>query len=194
MTSNQKNWTVLLTTMLIIGSLVMTVLQKSDASEQSVIQMLRLTAWISFLIYLLAFAARPARQLFKTALTKTMLMNRRYIGIAFAGSHTVHLVLIILFVLDPNNLPPTVLVGGTAYALLYLMLITSFDAPAAAIGPVAWRRLHKTGLYWIGATFTFTVIAGVLRAPEDPWSLLFAALLMIAITLRVIAYLKGRTG
>ncbi len=72
-----------------------------------------------------------------------MLKNRRYFGIVFAGSHTVHLALIIKFALDPINLPPTLLIGGTAYALLQLMLITSFNAPAAAVGPVAWRRLHR---------------------------------------------------
>ncbi len=47
-----------------------------------------------------------------------MLKNRRYFGIVFVGSHTVHLALNIKFALDPSNLPPTLLIGGTAYALL----------------------------------------------------------------------------
>lgn len=48
--------------------------------------------------------------------------------------------------------------GGTAYALMYLMLITSFDAPARAIGPKAWRILHKTGLYFLGLIFVATLL------------------------------------
>lgn len=107
MTSNQKNWTVLLTSMLVIGVPVLALLQMNAADEESVTLVLRLTAWISFLVYVLIFITRPVRQLFASPLTRTMLNNRRYFGIVFAGSHTVHLALIIKFALDPNNLPPT---------------------------------------------------------------------------------------
>ena len=49
MTSNQKNWTVLLTSMLVIGVPVLALLQMNAADEESVTLVLRLTVWISFL-------------------------------------------------------------------------------------------------------------------------------------------------
>ncbi|MCH6549542.1 MAG: hypothetical protein IH812_06925 [Proteobacteria bacterium] len=192
MKSNQKNWTVLCTSLLVIGVPVLAFLQMNAADEESVTLVLRLTAWISFLVYVLIFITRPVRQLFASPLTRTMLNNRRYFGIVFAGSHTVHLALIIKFALDPNNLPPTLLIGGAAYALLYLMLITSFNAPAAAIGPVAWRRLHKTGLYWIGGTFTFTLVSNFLSAPDNPALQASTVLILGAISVRILAFLKNR--
>jgi DMSO/TMAO reductase YedYZ heme-binding membrane subunit len=147
MTSNQKNWTVLLSTMLAIGAVVLTILEMNGVNKESVSLVLRLTAWVAFLAFLLVFVTRPLRELLKTPMTAIMLKNRRYLGIVFAGAHSVHLVLIVTFVLDPSVLQPRLAIGAIAYVLLYLMLITSFDGPAAAIGPVAWRRLHKTGLY-----------------------------------------------
>ena len=59
MTSNQKNWTVLFATMLVIGLPVFAFVQMDAGSEEGVILMLRLTAWVSLLVYLLVFITRP---------------------------------------------------------------------------------------------------------------------------------------
>jgi sulfoxide reductase heme-binding subunit YedZ len=192
MTSNQKNWTVLLGTMLIISVMVLLILQDGGTNDDSISLVLRLTARIAFLAYLLVFVTRPLRQLLRTAPTSSMLKNRRYLGIAFAGVHSIHLALIVAFALDPDNLPPTLVVGGIAYVLLYAMLITSFDGPAKAIGPVAWRRLHKTGLYWIGASFAYQLVKGLQREPDDAGFQVFVVLLTIALGVRIIAYTKRR--
>ncbi len=95
--SNLKNWTVLFSTMLAIGAVVLTILEKNGTDEATASLLLRLTARTSFLIYMLVFVSRPLRQLLRSPLTKKMLKNRRYFGIAMAGSHTVHLILIIWF-------------------------------------------------------------------------------------------------
>ncbi len=95
--SNLKNWTVLFSTMLAIGAVVLTTLEKNGTDEATASLLLRLTARTSFLIYMLVFVSRPLRQLLRSPLTKKMLKNRRYFGIAMAGSHTVHLILIIWF-------------------------------------------------------------------------------------------------
>ena len=130
------------------------------------------------------------RQLYASPLTRVMQKNRRYFGIAFAGSHSVHLVLIIAYVLDPSTPLQTLVIGGIAYALLYLMLITSFNVPAAALGPVAWHRLHKTGLYWIGGTFAFTLISNFLSAPDNLALQASTILILGAISVRILAFLK----
>ena len=98
LSSNLKNWTVLFSTMLVIGAVVLTILEKNGTDEATAVLTLRLTAYSSFLIYLFLFVARPLRQLVYSQLTQSMKKNRRYFGIALAGSHTVHLVLIIIFV------------------------------------------------------------------------------------------------
>ena len=193
MTSNQRNWTVLLTTMLAIGAVVLTIFELSGTNQQTVTLTLRLTAFSSLLIFLLLFIARPLRQLLDSPLTRTLKDNRRYFGIALAGSHTVHLVLIVIYVFGVGVPFQTLFIGGVAYAFLYLMLITSFDAPAAAIGPLAWRRLHKAGLYWIGATFTFTLSKNLIANPSSRVHQIVVASILVAISVRVIAYLKHRS-
>ena len=190
MTSNQKNWTVLLSTMLAIGAVVLTIFEKNGVDEEIVTLTLRLTAWTSLLIYLLIFAARPLNQLVDSQKTRSMKKNRRYFSIAFAGSHTVHLVLIVNFVFGPGIPLQTLVIGGIAYLFLYLMLITSFDTPAAAIGPVAWRRLNKAGLYWIGGTFFFTLVNNFISNPHSPMHQVLVVLILAAISVRVIAFLK----
>jgi hypothetical protein len=189
-TSDQKNWTVLFSTMLMIGAVVLTIVEKNGTDAATVFLTLRLTALTSFLIYLFLFVARPLQQLVDSRIARSMKRNRRYFGIALAGSHTVHLILITMFVFG-TGVPSGVLVsGGIAYAFLYLMLITSFDAPAAAIGPVAWRRLHKAGLYWIGGIFTFTLGKNFIANPGSLVHQIIVVLILAAISVRVIAFLK----
>ena len=190
MTSAQKNWTVLLSTMLAAGAVVLTIFDKNGTDEATIVLTLRLTAFSSLLIYLLLFVARPMRQLVDSQLTRALKENRRYFGIALAGSHTVHLMLIVNYVLGPGVPFQTLFIGGVAYSFLYLMLITSFDAPAAAIGPVAWRRLHKAGLYWIGGTFTFTLGNNFIANPDSLVHQIVIAIILAAISVRVIAFLK----
>ena len=190
MTSAQRNWTVLLSTMLAAGAVVLTIFDKNGTDEATVVLTLRLTAFSSLLIYLLLFVARPMRQLVDSQLTRALKENRRYFGIALAGSHTVHLMLIVNYVLGPGVPFQTLFIGGVAYSFLYLMLITSFDAPAAAIGPVAWRRLHKAGLYWIGGTFTFTLGNNFIANPDSLVHQIVVAVILAAISVRVIAFLN----
>ena len=176
--------------MLAAGAVVLTIFDKNGTDEATVVLTLRLTAFSSFLIYLLVFVARPLRQLLDSRLTRALNDNRRYFGIALAGSHTVHLMLIVNYVLGPGVPFQTLFIGGVAYSFLYLMLITSFDAPAAAIGPVAWRRLHKAGLYWIGGTFTFTLGNNFIANPDSLVHQIVVAIILAAISVRVIAFLK----
>ncbi len=195
--SNLKNWKVLFSTMLAIGAVVLTTLERNGTNEATASLMLRLTARISFLIYMLVFVSRPLRQLLKSPLTGKMLKNRRYFGIALAGSHTVHLILIIwFFVFISDSGPPlrVVLFGGIGYLLLYLMLITSFDKPAAAIGSSAWRRLHKTGLYWVGAVFAVTFVPKFLAQPDNLTYLISALLILSALSIRVVAFLRRKSS
>ncbi len=157
--------------------------------------LLTLTARIAFMIFLVVFVARPLAQLYRNRATRWLLAERRSIGIAFAAVHSVHLGLIAYrFSVIPGLEYGIVeaLFGGTAYLLMYLMLVTSFDAPARAIGPRAWRRLHKTGLYFIGFIFVVTL----LPEPDEPLFTIertwFVVLTAGAAFIRLTAYFARR--
>ena len=69
---------------------------------------------------------------------------------------TGHLMLIIFrFTYTPELTYPTasLFLGGSAYTLIYLMFITSFDGPTRALGQRRWKLLHRTGLIWAGLIF-----------------------------------------
>lgn len=165
--SNGKNFTVFFGVSLPLAFACVLYLKSAGVSDANLVVLLTLTARIAFLIYLLVFVARPLRQLLPTDLSKWLLAERRSLGIAFAAVHTVHLGLI-LTRHDVESLFDRPLIGtafgATAYLLMYLMLLTSFDAPARRIGPKNWRRLHKTGLYFIG----FVFFATLLPEPGEP--------------------------
>jgi DMSO/TMAO reductase YedYZ heme-binding membrane subunit len=106
--------------------------------------------------------------------------------------HTVHLALIGCRFESFPDLEYTVsggIVGGLAYLLIYLMLITSFDAPARAIGAKAWRRLHKTGLYVVGFVFVATLLPEEGQPVFTADRLWFTALTAGAVFIRMTAWL-----
>jgi DMSO/TMAO reductase YedYZ heme-binding membrane subunit len=184
--------TLFFTTLLSVGLLAIT-----GVSDDNLRLVLSLTARIAFMIFLLVFVARPLRQLVRTDLTKRLLKERRAFGIAFAAVFTVHLGLIAYrFATVPGLEYPlaSAIVGGTAYALTYAMLVTSFDGPARAIGPKAWRALHKTGLYYIGAVFLVTLLPEPGQPLVSVERLWFVVLTSAAIIIRLTAYFAMKTG
>lgn len=193
--SNQKNFAVFLGVAIpaALGSFFY--LRASGVNDGNLVLLLKLTARLSFMIYLVIFIARPLRQLITSNLTRWLVRERRSLGIAFASMHTVHLGLIAMrFSELPLFERPLIgtIFGATAYTLMYLMLLTSFDAPARAIGPKNWKRLHKTGLYFIG----FVFIATLLPEPGQPVYTLERAWLVIltgsAAVIRLTAWFAAR--
>lgn len=195
MTSNGKNVAILAAVALPTSIICIAVLGAAGASDEHLRTLLTLTARLSFLIFLAIFVARPLAQIAPSRATGRLLRERRSLGVAFAAMHTVHLALIAYrYSTVPGLEYPLVdaLFGGTAYAFVYLMLLTSFDGPARALGRTAWRRLHKAGLYYIG----FIFIATLLPEPGEPvytferaW---FVALTGLAVFVRLTAWFAHR--
>lgn len=195
MSSNGKNVLILGGVIVPASLAAIAYLWATDSSDDSLRLALRLTARLSYMMYLLVFVARPLRQLVAGTATGWLLRERRSIGIAFAAMHSVHLGLIAYRFSVVPGLEYAVIdavFGGTAYLLLYLMLITSFDAPARALGAKNWRLLHKIGLYYIGFIFVATLLpeAGepVYRL-ERTW---FVVLTGLALFIRLTAYFATR--
>lgn len=183
----QKNLATFGLAALLTGGPVLAWLTIAGSGEDNLRQVLRLSAWLAVLVYLLVFIARPLQQLSVSAFSKTLLANRRYVGIALAAVMTIHLVLLLVV----NGLVLKV-PGIIAYLLLYLMLFTSFDSARARLGARNWRMLHRTGLYVLGIAYLGTVGGAFIKAPLNPVYLTLTTLMVAALAIRITAYLKTR--
>lgn len=194
MTSSQENWRTLAAAVLLSGIASAIYLGWAGYSDENLRFLLRATARGAFLIFLLAFVARPLNQVFPSVTSRNLLRLRRQAGIAFAGVHTVHLAVIwIRTLLVPEfHFATKNLFGAATYLLILLMLITSFDGPAKAIGRKAWTALHKTGIYVIGISFTQTLLPDSAQQIQQPEYMVFSALIVAAILLRVVAFFRYR--
>ena len=190
MTSNQRNLAVFATAAGLTGIASAAYLGIGGVTDDHIRILLRLSARVAFVVLLLVFVARPLRQIFPSPATLKLLANRRLFGIAFAGIHTAHAALILYraqqvpsFEFTPSaNIP-----GLVTYGVIYLMLITSFDRPARAIGRKAWKVLHKAGLYWLVFAFTQTQLPDSLNDLSGMnWWLV--SLIVLAFVIRITAF------
>ncbi len=183
-----------------LGALALTLIASglylwvAGAVDDNIRLLLRVTARLAFIVLLVVFIARPLRQLFRTPFTLALLRNRARIGLAFAGIHTGHLLLLVYRAMEIPGFELSVAenaIGAFVYALMFAMVITTFRAPARAIGPRAWRILHKTGLYVLTAVFAQTQLP---RSLDDlsgmNWWL--AAALAAALVIRLTAFFARR--
>ena len=185
----QRNLIVYFGAVLVTGIAALLYAGQTTFDEESLHVVLRVSARLALLIYLLVFVARPLRQLSTGAAGKALLRNRRSIGIAFAAVMSVHLAFLLW-----ANWPDVAAPGMVVYALIFLMLVTSFDGPTRALGPRRWKWLHKTGLYVIGIGLAQAQFGRILSGVGRPVHYVLAALFLLAIGIRVAAWRKTRHG
>ena len=152
--------------------------------------MLRVTARIAFFLLLLAMIARPFRQL--TGIGSQLLRHRRYLGLAMAFVHTVHFGYVIAF-LKTSSEPlemVTIIFGGLAFLLTWIMAATSNNAAQRALG-VWWRRIHTLGIYYVWLIFMNTFIGTQLAEGDFIYTGIVAAGL-VAVSLRIAVFLRQR--
>ncbi|MBP1859717.1 hypothetical protein [Rhizobium herbae] len=132
---------------------------------------IRLTAWTSAVLFLLAFTASSLRLLAPSAATRWLRENRRYIGVSFAASHFIHAGAIIalsrldyLVFMQLTNIVAFV-AGGLAYLFIVLMTLTSFDRTAALVGPRTWGWLHTVGAWYIWMSFALNFGKRIVISP-----------------------------
>src|SRR5262245_46991752 len=150
---------------------------------------IRLTAYTSFVPFLAAFVASPLVALAPSDGTRWLLRERRYLGLAFAFSHLVHLVAIISYgVLNPqlwqSRSAATNTPGTIGYLFIALLTVTSFQSAKQHMTAVAWKRLHTTGIWVIACVYALSFLS---RIPS--MSALYAiplAILGLAIAIRVL--------
>jgi hypothetical protein len=171
------------------------VLGAAGTGEEGVRMWIRATARSSALLFLAAFLARPARQLWRSDATAFLLRNRRYVGVSMAASHTLHAAGIVwLSVAFPSAYVAdavTLVGGGLGFAFLAAMAATSSDAAVARLGRARWQRLHRTGAWTVWLIFAFTFVPD----PSHGWDTVHAVA-VVAFTaaplVRVAAWAKTR--
>ncbi len=190
MTSNLRNLRTLGVTFAVCAIGVFGYLQVAGLSDESIRFLLRLSARLGFAILFVVFITRPLRDLVKSDLTLKLLRNRRQLGLVFGTLMCVHLGLIAyrFGTSDEFNLDASAIFGGFAYAMIILMIVTSFDATARAVGPANWRRLHKIGIYVVAIPFVSTLLPETREQLVAPEYIGFTLLIAIAVFIRLFAY------
>lgn len=181
-------WAIVATVIIVLAAWLMLVFWLQGLSEETVRSLIRQTARVSLLFFLLAFAASSLRTLFRYPWTAALLRNRRYLGLSFAASHYYHFGLIVaLGVLYPHPFleeltPLRVIGGGLAYLFILAMTITSFAGPRKALGQKRWSLLHTVGSYYFLALFARSYLV---RSQEEPGYLVFVAAIAVVLGLRI---------
>jgi len=146
-----------------------TVLLAGDAGRDATRLALRLTARLSFVYFMLAFVASPLARLRPGAASRWLVRRRRAFGVAFGASMSIHVGCILrLYALYTPERPPMVtdadfLIGIPGLLLVALMTVTSAIAVRRRMTPIAWRRLHRTGLYAVWSIFFLCLVDSVSR-------------------------------
>lgn len=147
-------------------------------------------------LFLFAFTASSLATLWPSQITRWLLSNRRYVGLAFAFAMTWHFSFvgysISTFGLSASGLNTSAtMMDAIGLTFLLLMTLTSFRWAARHLTAAAWRRLHKTGIYviWFVATYIYL---GNVRHGGDLLHDLALSTLVAAWLLRVAAWRKLR--
>ncbi|MFW9265920.1 ferric reductase-like transmembrane domain-containing protein [Pseudomonas sp. NR3] len=152
---------------------------------------IRATARSSFVLFLLAFTASAFAVLVPSPLSKSLVRERRFIGLAFAFSHLVHAALIYWYgQLNTEFWPGRTTLGnvpGTVgYVFILLLALTSFKSTTRLIGATAWKRLHTTGMWVLAAIFAYSNFK---RIPMSAWYVLPFGLICAATAVRLVGKL-----
>lgn len=157
---------------------------------------IRFSARASLILFLSAFMASALNRLWPSNASRWLVRNRRYLGVAFAGSHLVHALAIGAYIITDapafyaSQQPLGYVLNGTGYFYILAMTATSFRRPAQAIGPVAWRWLHLTGGYYIWFAFAKSYFP---RVVHDIFFAPFAIALVVVLAMRIaVAFSKRR--
>lgn len=153
----------------------------------------RWTARVDFPIFLLTYLASSFVRLSPAPWSRALAHDRRWWGLGFAASHTVHLVaLVIATSLDPEPRTFASLIpGGTAYAFILAMTLTSNNAARRAMGR-NWKRLHTAGIHVIWLIFTLAYAKRIPVPETRAIGLTMTTLAFAALLVRVMARRRRR--
>jgi DMSO/TMAO reductase YedYZ heme-binding membrane subunit len=152
----------------------------------------RYTARLAFLFFVPVFYARAWHQLRPSAASRWAVRNRRYLGLAFATAHFVHLFALTRFNVVTDQVPDvvTLIGGGGAYVFIAAMAATSNDWSVRTLGARNWKRLHAVGIFWIWGVFTFSYFGRI--AEGRLFFIPFLAVALAGLALRLYVRFRRR--
>ncbi len=153
----------------------------------------RYTARVGFPVFIITYAASSLFALWPSDLTLTLLRTRRQWGLGFALTHGVHLAALTGFNMIANNIPAltTLVGGGGAYVILYVMALTSNGASMRLLGRW-WKRLHTLGIHWLWFIFVFSYFGRLVGDRDMGVAPLFFPIALAALGLRIAVWMKRR--
>lgn len=153
----------------------------------------RYTARVGFPLLIVTYSASSLFALWRGRASAALMRDRRWWGLGFAASHTIHLFALIQFFRTSGEAPSPVAVigGGAGYVLLFAMALTSNAAAQRALGR-NWKRLHRLGIHWLWAVFAFSYVGRIFE-PDARWVGIYGFTVAIAaLALRIAALRKRR--
>lgn len=147
----------------------------------------RWTSRVGLPLFLIAYLASSLHQIWQGDITRALIRRRRQWGLAFAWTHSVHLIALIYFLAIAGTPPDavTILGGGLAYLMIYLMALTSNNWSMKKLG-AKWKYLHRFGIHYIWLIYLLTY-AGRLEDPQlRHIGIVGVGLLVLALLLRLI--------
>ncbi|QIG53057.1 hypothetical protein G6N82_01775 [Altererythrobacter sp. BO-6] len=187
-----KNWPMWLGLVLGLGAIAFAFATQTGTIEQWN-NAAKYTARVGFPLLILAYVARPLVDLTRSDWSKAILAKRKYIGLGFAMSHTVHLAALVtaIEVSGEGKGLVTYVFGGLAYAILYAMAFTSKTAAMKAMGKW-WKRLHRTGIHYLWFIFLQSYVGRIFREETMSEGVLLASVAIAAGGIRFAAWIKQR--
>ena len=152
--------------------------------------LLRLTARVSLVFFVGAFAGRAAYILWPSRVSHWLERNGNRFILALAASHTFHLaaIIVLAFTISQRFVEETgwtgIILGGLVYLLIYGLAISAM-APTRDLRLLSSPRFQSVALYVIWFVFAFAFVAGSFARPW-PYSA-FAALAIAALLVRIVA-------
>ncbi|MGV3510663.1 MAG: hypothetical protein ACO1OX_01540 [Novosphingobium sp.] len=149
----------------------------------------RWTARVGFSVFLLTYLASSLHRLSPAPWSRALARDRRWWGLGFAASHSVHLVALVAAVmLDPEPRTFASLVpGGLAYLFILAMALTSSNTAMRALGR-NWKRLHTVGIHVIWLIYMLAYAKRIPVPETRAIGLVMTTLALAALLIRVLAY------
>jgi methionine sulfoxide reductase heme-binding subunit len=188
--------------MLPIASLVITwsimaaLIAKYGFTVPAFIEALRYLTKVSYLIFMLAFVARPLHDLFHNRTTAWLVANRRYIGLSFAAWHLIHWPILgsIMWIVGPAKFwaffGDFAIPAGSVLLVISLLALTSNNASQRFLGKRVWGAIHTAGIYviwgWFFKVYVLSKLPQITDPAQKPYIFVYVAILFAGMTLRLL--------
>ena len=144
----------------------------------------RYSAHLAFAFLIVAFSASTLKRVSNNALSTYLMRHRRQVGLGFATAHFAHLTALSLYLtgLEGFSVDASTAVAGFGYVVLLALTLTSNNWSVKQMGPVAWRRLHTTGINILMLYFFVAFGAKLLTEGDAIYAVYTMAMALAVIT------------